>query len=75
MKMQLTDKKQCPQCGSRHVIFLGRWDELKYDRDIPRASFADNDLVYWCEGNECNELFALREEPRLAVTERFSWWR
>lgn len=75
MSMQLTHKKQCPRCGTRHVIFIGKWEEVKYDHDIPRANFADNDLVYWCEGNECNELFAMKEETKSTVNERFSWWR
>lgn len=73
--MQLTRVKQCPQCGSRHVIYVGKWEDLKYDNDIPRANFADNDLVYWCEGNECNELFALREEHKIMFADRFSWWK
>lgn len=61
MKMQLTDTKQCPQCGSLHVIFIGMWDEVKYDDDVPRANFQDTDQVFWCEGDECNALFAMRE--------------
>lgn len=60
--MQLTSEKKCPQCGSSHVIYIGNWAEVKYDDDIPRANFLDTDSVYWCEGSECNAVFALRKE-------------
>lgn len=61
MKIQLTNKKQCPICGSLHAVFIGTWAEVKYDDDIPRGNFFDNDSIYWCEGNECNAVFALRK--------------
>ncbi|MDO8424382.1 MAG: hypothetical protein Q7S70_00400 [bacterium] len=61
MIMQLTNVKQCPQCGSLHVLFLGNWEEVKYNDDMPQGNFLDTDQIFWCEGNECNALFVIRE--------------